>query len=168
MSLNGLQKEKKKNPFLEHCGKHPPDDGESHSRFYVLVIKPVSENIWIWWASNGKRSLSSIYLFKIANLKMYLEMLGVYCIGCTTQAYLEDLPVVPDRTRRSESLAPPRSPVGLWTAARSGCGSEPWSLLQMKSHLLEKKTIMLCMGKFTCKSVDYWFSYWVKEVRWLW
>lgn len=47
----------------------------------------------------------------------------------------DTLPVVPDKIRRSESLGPLQSPVGQWRVARPGCGSGPWCLPQMTSHL---------------------------------
>lgn len=72
----------------------------------------------------------------------------------------QDVPVVPDRIQRSESRAPLRSPVGLWTAARPGCGSELWSPLQMMSRLLTRRgeDILQREWWFVCTHWPAWFN----------
>lgn len=93
---------------------HPPFTFQTKVRWIILIQHQLTLTVaGLHRMKVEKKEWPPLYLSKRANSEMYLLICGVYCIGFTTCVCLSDLPVVPDRKRRSESPAPRRSPAGL-------------------------------------------------------
>lgn len=137
-------------PMLRHtvhlciCCNRPPDCGGA------FLLKLTSSHHWLpphcfEKAIEKMIIIITAFLMKsliLTNIFYLTNCADIYCCVFSVFHYFlspQDVPAVPDRTRRSGTRAPLRSPAGRWTAALPACGSELWSPPQTTSRLLTRR-----------------------------
>lgn len=121
--------------LLQHL-KYPQPYNFQLALYFILYWNNYfCESTFVWQCVYDSAEDKSTQIYSIS-FDFHIQYILYVYISCRLS---QDLPVVPDRKQRSENPVQLQSPAGQWRAAHPGCGSELWSLLRTRSHLLTRR-----------------------------